>query len=139
MKSRREFLKGLIATPIVFTSCLYGGEGDFSKKLDFKGKRGEVVIVKSNSYKRGVGKEIPKKMLDRGIGALLGTSDGVEGLKKIFSSEDVVGIKVNTLGGRKLSPYPQMVYALTDLLIEAGVKPDNIIIWDRSSRELKRS
>ncbi len=135
MKSRREFLKGLLATPIVFASNLYGREGEYTPK----GEKGKVVIVKSELYNRSATKNTCKKILNRGIELLTGVSDGVDGLKSIFNSDDVVGIKVNTLGGRKLSPLPIMVYTLSEMLIEAGVKADNIIIWDRSSRELKRA
>jgi len=60
-------------------------------------------------------------------------------LDKIFKSRDRVGIKVNCLAGRGLSTSPELVYALTDELKACGVSPSNIIIFERTGRELKKA
>ncbi|MEE4271043.1 MAG: DUF362 domain-containing protein [Thermoanaerobaculales bacterium] len=57
----------------------------------------------------------------------------------VFRSSDVVGIKLNCLGGRRLSPRPELVAAFVDRLIEGGVPPEQIILFERSSRELERA
>jgi len=57
----------------------------------------------------------------------------------LFSSSDVVGIKVNCLGGPRLSPRLELVSALADLLASAGIDRRRIIVFDRSTRELERA
>ena len=60
-------------------------------------------------------------------------------LAQCFRPDDVVGIKLNCLGGLRLSPRVQVVDAFVNRLIDAGVKPRNIILFERSSRELERA
>lgn len=57
----------------------------------------------------------------------------------LFGPRDVVGIKVNSLGGPRLSPRVELVAALADLLAAAGVDRGRIVVFDRSSRELRRA
>jgi uncharacterized protein (DUF362 family) len=57
----------------------------------------------------------------------------------MFSKTDVVGIKVGTLAGRSLSPHPELVLQLCDWLVAAGVRPENVVVWDRLDNELERA
>lgn len=66
-----------------------------------------------------------------------GSADGVSAVRVLFKPADVVGIKLNCLGGRRLAPRPVVVDALVDLLVAGGVAADRIILFDRSSRELE--
>ena len=50
-----------------------------------------------------------------------------------------VSLKVNTLGGRGISTNVQLVAAICERLQEAGVKPADIVVWDRDSDELERA
>ncbi len=71
--------------------------------------------------------------------AATGADNEVLAVRSLFSSTDVVGIKLNCLGGKRLSPRPELVNALVDHLIAGGVVPRNIILFERSSRELERA
>jgi uncharacterized protein (DUF362 family) len=77
------------------------------------------------------------------VGAVLmratGEQDPVVAVRRLFSPTDVVGIKLNCLGGPRLSPRPGVVAAFVDLLIDGGVAPSRIILFERSSRELERA
>ncbi len=89
-------------------------------------------------------KGIPRpERLDEALGAAVARAAGekgpVEGMRKLFKPGDVVGIKLNTLGGKGLSPTPQVVDALTRWLQAAGVPARNILVVDRSDRELTRA
>jgi uncharacterized protein (DUF362 family) len=77
------------------------------------------------------------RMYERGLGALTGASSATEGLGRLFGPADRVGIKVNTIGGRRLSTRPAVALGLAGLLRSAGVSEKNILIWDRTNRELK--
>jgi uncharacterized protein (DUF362 family) len=56
-----------------------------------------------------------------------------------FKASDVVGIKLSTLAGRGLSPHPELVTELVAGLKAAGVRENNIVIWDRSDNELAQA
>ncbi len=72
--------------------------------------------------------------LERGMGALFGNNPWTA----LFSSTDTVAIKINGLAAGHLSPRPALIDAIATGLQSAGVKAGNIIIWERTSRELKR-
>ncbi len=57
----------------------------------------------------------------------------------LFGKKDTVGIKVNCLGGPRMSPRPEVVGALVELVAGAGVERSRIIVFERSSRELERA
>jgi uncharacterized protein (DUF362 family) len=58
-------------------------------------------------------------------------------MRKLFKPTDVVGIKVNCLGGRGVSTRPEVALQLAAFLQAAGVAPDRIYVWDRTDRELR--
>jgi uncharacterized protein (DUF362 family) len=78
--------------------------------------------------------------LDDALGAAIahgaGAATAVDALRRLFRPADVVGIKVNCLAGAGLSPDPALVARLCAWLQEAGVPARNILVWDRTDREL---
>ncbi|MBN1559249.1 DUF362 domain-containing protein [candidate division KSB1 bacterium] len=56
--------------------------------------------------------------------------------RSLFSPHDVVGLKVNCLAGVNLSTHPEIVSEIIDRLLLAGVRRQNIIIFDRRNRDL---
>jgi uncharacterized protein (DUF362 family) len=79
------------------------------------------------------------EMLRRGLALVSGTADPAEGLRGRFAAADRVGIKVNTIGGRKISTRPEVPLGLAGWLTRAGIPARNILIWDRTNRELKEA
>jgi uncharacterized protein (DUF362 family) len=67
------------------------------------------------------------------------TGGGPGAAAKLFDPGDTVGIKLNCLAGRSLSPRVELVEALVDLIADAGVDRRRIIVFERSSRELERA
>ncbi|MCP4577459.1 MAG: DUF362 domain-containing protein [Deltaproteobacteria bacterium] len=56
-----------------------------------------------------------------------------------LKSEDTIGLKVNCISG-KCPTHPEIAYSLAQSLIDAlGINPNNIIIWDRTISELKKT
>ncbi len=49
----------------------------------------------------------------------------------------VIGLKTNGLGGKGISTHAVLVFAIAERLQQAGVKPGNILVWDRNARDLK--
>ncbi len=86
--------------------------------------------------------KIIRSMLDETLVALTNTDSVREAWGKIFprlQSTDVIGLKVNCIN-RHLSSHPEVAYAIAESLTASlDLNPNNIIIWDRTSRELKRA
>jgi len=78
-------------------------------------------------------------LLDRAVQALFDRDRPIEAWKKLVRPGEMVGLKVNTLGGRGISTNPQLVEAICERLQEAGIEAANIVVWDRSSDELERA
>ncbi|NCO36832.1 MAG: hypothetical protein AUJ92_18160 [Armatimonadetes bacterium CG2_30_59_28] len=77
-----------------------------------------------------------RKALDTCMSSLFKVGNPAEAWSALFSPSDVVAIKVNCLGGPNLSTRPGLVQAVIDCLVAVNVKPGNIIVFDRKSREL---
>jgi len=71
--------------------------------------------------------------------AATGAESAQRALAALFRPSDVVGVKVNCLAGRRLSPRVELVEALVELVAAAGVARDRIVVFERSSRELERA
>jgi len=76
-------------------------------------------------------------LFDRGLGLLADGGDGKALAKSLFRPADRVGIKVNTIGGRAISTRPEVASALAGWLSGNGLPGRNIIVWDRTNRELR--
>ena len=79
-----------------------------------------------------------KRMLDRAILNLTSLNDSGKAWGTIVDSSDVVGLKLNCAASPNLSPSVELIRAVVEGLKSAGVKENNVIIWDRSERELVR-
>ena len=107
--------------------------------MEFMGKA-RVVIVRLRAVPASSG-DIDaagiRRMFERGIRLLTGENDPYESLRRFFRTEDRVGIKVNTIGGKNISTRPDVSLQLALWLGEKNVRPGNIVIWDRTNRELR--
>lgn len=78
-----------------------------------------------------------KEMLDRAMREFTGESHLRDGWARFVSKEDVVGVKVNGLGGPQLVSNKSLVKAIIERLIEVGIPENNIIVWDRRSEHIE--
>lgn len=69
-------------------------------------------------------------MFRRGLRGLFGTDEGAA-FKRLFTADDVVGIKVNPVGAGLISTHLELVDAVIAWLTENGLPRENIVIWDR--------
>lgn len=102
--------------------------------------KSRVVIVKHSKFKPGpdVDLAVAERMLDVGMRALSGMRSAHSAWRALFSPKDVVAIKVNSLGWMGYFPAPALVTAICRRLVEAGIRPENIYVYDRYTRELVR-
>lgn len=98
----------------------------------------KVVVIRAKGLPSGdISPVIVRRMYEAGIRALTGESDPDDGLRRLFSPDDRVGIKINAIGGKLLSTRPDVSLPLAAWLAEKTVKPGSLVIWDRTNRELK--
>ena len=114
----------------------------FANALQPAGSKSKVVIAK-DAMLRGSGSAIDSARMNRVVGSgdanFLPHDDALVPWKQLVRPGEVVGLKVNTIAGRGLSTDVTLVEAITERLQRAGVKPYNIVIWDRTSQELEHA
>jgi len=102
--------------------------------------KSRVVIVKSEQLVRKY-KSNPsaiQPMVDQLVCALTGKKKAEDAWAAIFKPDQRVGIKLNCLFP-PVTTTPPLVDYVTKCLIKVGVKPGNIIVWDRADDELVRA
>ena len=102
--------------------------------------RPRVVVVRSGNVwtaSGGLDPAVVARMLDRGLDLLAGEGRDPAAAAALFRPDDRVGIKVNTIGGRAISTRPEVALALARRLAGTGIPENNLIIWDRTTRELR--
>jgi uncharacterized protein (DUF362 family) len=150
--SRRSFLKQSLAGAALLcaggaTEALAAGETVAA------GGKSRVVVAR-DALLRGTGASVDAQriqaLLDRAMQALFGhdhpghppdnpPDHAIDAWRKLVRPGETVGLKVNTLGGRGISTNVHLVEAICQRLQEAGIKPGEIVIWDRESEELERA
>jgi uncharacterized protein (DUF362 family) len=76
-------------------------------------------------------------LLDRAMQACFDRDKALEAWKKIVTPGQTVGLKVNCLGGRGISTSTVLVDAICERLQQAGIRQENIVVWDRSESDLE--
>ncbi|MBU0492039.1 MAG: DUF362 domain-containing protein [Chloroflexi bacterium] len=80
-----------------------------------------------------------RQMLDASITRLTGLNDAREAWAALFKPHERVAIKVNTIDTSLYWSHVPLVLAVAECLQEAGIPAEQIVIYDRTSRELKRA
>lgn len=134
--NRRKFIKTAAASAIIL-----GAEGKvaLAKATPDSGK--SKVVLATDHDLRGQG-ALPddqrvSKLLDRAMLAYGGHA--ADSWKHIVHPGEKVSIKVNTIAGKGLSTHVSLVLAICERLQQAGIKPGDIIIWDRTNHELEKA
>jgi len=137
---RRKFIKdiSLIGLGLTLGPALL----DLSRHRSSAQNISKLVIVRHPKAVENmkINSETAKKMVDKGIMQFTGKEnlrDAWASILRSLSPNDVVSIKVNCINS-SLPSHPEVVNAIVAGLIAAGVKENNIIIWDKTSRELAR-
>ena len=139
MNSRRDFLKTTATGALVLGANSKLG---LAAMLDSKTSAGKskVVVARDAALHGSDGKLDEKRvqaLLDRAIATYTGHDKPVEAWKRIVPVGKVIGLKVNGLGGKGISTHAPLIMAVCERLQQAGVKPGEIIVWDRGARDLQ--
>ena len=144
--SRRRFLKGTIGAGIALGALSQMNPSSVVAQVGQPPLGGEplekklIPVVEAKSEKAWDGdvlnESVVSEMLDKAMMKLTGRDTAKEAFKDFVLPNDVVGIKVNPLGGKLLSSHRIIVDKIIDGLYGAGVLKNQIIIWDRFANHL---
>jgi uncharacterized protein (DUF362 family) len=85
---------------------------------------------------RKINAEVVREMMERGMHALTGDAKTVDSWRRFFTPDDVVAIKVNAGGRPWVVSSHEIVAETIRNLMEAGVKPQQIVIYERFQSQL---
>jgi hypothetical protein len=103
--------------------------------------RARVVIVEDNGATRAFQprEEPVRRLLERGLTNLTGRSSQAAAWQSLVSTQDVIGLKVHAVPGPSIGTRPAVVGAVVEGLLQAGVAPSHIVIWDKQMDDLRRA
>ncbi len=137
--NRREFLKKCLTGAAVLGAS--GRMGLLSPAEEGAALAKSRVVIARDALLRGTSATVDSRrmlsLLDRAMQALFDRDNPIEAWKKLVRPGEMVGLKVNALGGRGLSSNLQLVEAICERLQEAGIKATDIVVWDRDSDEME--
>jgi Domain of unknown function (DUF362) len=159
--SRRDFLLGAGAGIAAGVPITWLGSRAWQRDRSFTGRSvedphpafampgpypGRVVEVHHPASVRpdcSISPEAVRRMMARGMRELTGADHEVEAWRRFFEPDDVVGIKVNPVGYKRrvdsigAISSPAFLLEVVNGLKTAGVKPRNIIVFERYASEFR--
>ena len=145
--SRREFIKKTSIGALGAT--LFSGVPSIMKGALIKNEavsKSKVVLIQNSKVINSNGEvnsEILNEMIETAITNFSGEKKSSDYWKKNFSMDDIIGLKVNTLGLSNIAGstatnhFQAVTSSLINSFVSAGYKDEKFIIWDRSEDELK--
>ncbi len=138
MTTRREFIKNSV--------LLTGGAALFGGSFGCEGKKGILkkgLVVSAAADDMLIGQNYNPDAVHRAFTAGLTELTGEKTLENAWTSlvspEDVVGIKINCIAAPRISSSIQSINETIAGLKSAGVKENNIIVWDHMDRVFQRT
>ncbi len=149
MKSRREFLKHVAAGAALLGSSGAAENWALAGMLGQKAPqhapadKSRVVIARDASLHGAATSPDEQRvlnLLERALAAYTGRDKPAEAWKSIVPASvlagEVIGLKVNGLGGRGISTHAALAMAVAESLQKVGVRASNILIFERDARSL---
>lgn len=134
MTTRREFIKKSAVT--------VGGTALLHHPLMANVNSGSMVVsaaAKDMLINKRYNPKAVHRAFTAGLQELTGENSLRDAWSSMFSSDDVVGIKINCLGAPKISSSLASIRETIEGLKSAGVKENNIIIWDHRDQAFRKT
>lgn len=143
--SRRGFFKrlGAFLAVAAFESKRATAKGLLSRRPNKRRRsyEGIVALAKDKSYSRkspDKSRSVVLKMLNDSLLKITGKDTQKDAWSLVAKKGEVIGIKLNCIAAPNLSPMKELVGAVVEGLKSCGVKENDIIVFDRSAREIER-
>jgi len=93
---------------------------------------GRVVRVHMPGMRPGIhpNPDAARMMVERAVKELTGETDVHAAWFRFVKPAETIGLKINCLGTKMVSSQKEVVFAIADSLVDAGVPPGNIVIFD---------
>ncbi len=132
--SRRGFMGGVAAA--AGAAAMPG----VIRRADAADEKSRVVVIRKEKPVASLGgdRKAIAPMVDQMMCSLTGKKKAEDAWASMFKPDQRIGIKVNTLFA-PVTTSPALVDCVTESLIKLGVKPGNIIVWDRCDHDLEKS
>jgi len=153
MNNRRYFLKAAFSGAVLLgwqsksslgASARFAGAGGHqdrsTRHIDPATSR--VVVARDaglHSASGDLNEQRVVDLLDRAMAAYTGRDKAMEAWRRLVpaAADRVIGLKINGSGGKGMATHAALVLAVAERLQQAGVKPGNIIVWDRDSNDVE--
>ena len=119
----------------LFTGIIGGAAAAaFGKRFAFAAtERVRVVRVESDKVWNGDARnpQIVAQMVTKGVMTFTGEATPEAAWRQFFKPASRVGLKINLLGRPLVYTAPEVTDAVAAGVLLAGVRPENVIVWDR--------
>ncbi len=135
-ESKRDFIKKSIALGLSLYGVVNLSNVDSDEAIA-KDSDHSVIIARDRKIidtNLKVDYAVVRNLLNDAVMKLTEAKTIADAWRSLFRTDDIVGIKVNTLSGKMMSSHPELVMAIVEGLRLANVK--DIVIWDKSDAEL---
>ena len=148
---RRTFITG--AASALATAGILGQADEASGEQDktrprraaiepVKEGQGRIVQVTHEGATERIKKvnaEVVRSMVEKALTTFTKEKDLASSLGRFFTKDDVVGIKINTLGSPFTTVDPATAFALADGLHALGIPKNNITIYDQYGSRMRKA
>jgi hypothetical protein len=123
----------------IFLACFFSALAAEPFAINASAPKSQVVIVQNDMATEAFSPhlEVIQTMVERGITNITGKITPREAWLSLVNTQDVVGIKVYSAPGPNSGTRPAVVEAVALGLLDAGLPPRNIVIWDKSETDLR--
>lgn len=138
--TRRQFIERTAAAGAGLVGAAMLGTGELTGTQQAP-KLSRVALIRSQSVMAADSQPRLDKlleMLDIAVQHVFDTDNVQQAWEQVAASDDVVAIKVNCIGPHLNSSVP-VVQAVTTRLIDLGIPANNIIVFDRTTEELRKA
>jgi hypothetical protein len=127
------------AIPLLLATAACAQSNNLFSSANNSTARAKVVIVQdpnaTDAFQPLEGRV--RLMADRGIMAITGKDKVADAWLSLISTQDVVGIKVFSEPGPNSGTQPAVVAAVIEELLETGLSPKQIVVWDKHQVDLR--